>query len=431
MNENQQTEMLFPTAFNEAVEAFHLLKQQHQQTKIGIFVLHLGGLTRIHSTYGFSVVRQAFQKVNKRLTAYTTGLGHYFSIQETKYYLYYAEQDGLTLQQFAEGVINLFAEPLRFAAYEFYLQAKVGLSVLPDDGSDLETLLKNAEAASYYLKNEKIKRVGVFTPETNALLFKKVFYENNLIDAVKNKEFLLYYQPKICAHTGRIISLEGLVRWDHPLMGLVPPGEFVSLAEENGLIHLLGEIVLEKGVRFLSLLQSKNLDISITINVSAEQLLSGNLLPYIQNLLAANPIPTHRLGLEITENINLYDLEYVIEQLHTLRDMGIKVYLDDFGTGYSSLQYLQQLPLDVLKIDRAFVMNLEEREVDQLIIRSIVGISKKLDLEIVAEGVENPRQLEILRSLGCSQLQGYLFSKPLPEDDILSFIETYSPVYFS
>jgi EAL domain-containing protein (putative c-di-GMP-specific phosphodiesterase class I) len=246
--------------------------------------------------------------------------------------------------------------------------------------------------------------------------------ETELRHAIANRELELHYQPKLCLRSGRFDGVEALVRWRHPQLGLVSPADFIPIAEETGLIVELGDWVLENACSQAIDWKARGLEFGVAVNVSAKQLHAGDLVQRIVDLAACHNVRPTCLQIELTESVLMGDPERAIGQLQRLRALGVTIAVDDFGTGYSSLAYLRRLPIDVLKIDRSFVMDADRDEEDAQVVRTIIALGQSLKLTVVAEGVETEAQAELLRHAGCDLAQGYLYARPMPPEQIEAWL---------
>lgn len=322
----------------------------------------------------------------------------------------------------AQKILNLFVRPLNVEGHEVFVTASIGISVSPTDGADGETLLRNADTALYRAKGQGRNTFQFFLPEMNAEVSKRLTLETALRHALERDEFLLHYQPLIDIATGRPIGVEGLVRWQHPEWGLVPPLQFIPLAEETGLIIPIGEWVLRSACRQGRRWHEAGYrDFRVAVNLSARQFHIPTLLEDIRRALADTGFDPRCLELELTESI-LQNADKTLETLKALAAMGVEISIDDFGTGYSSLSYLRRFPIHKLKIDRAFVRDIARHGDDRAIVEAIVTLAKTLRYKVIAEGVERPEQLDYLRGLGCDEFQGYLFSPPVPAERIAGLL---------
>jgi diguanylate cyclase (GGDEF)-like protein len=311
-------------------------------------------------------------------------------------------------------IIPLFKQPFTVGGTDLRLSVRSGIALFPNDGDDADALLINAKTAF-----KKALAAGepylFYTAQMNVRVAGKLFLENKLAKALEEEQFVLHYQPKVDLMTGTISGLEALIRWNDPEIGIVPPLEFIPLLEETGLILKVGEWVIRQALadywRWLAAgLQPPR----IAVNVSPIQLRHKDFVSVVQQAIGAAQMDAHGLDLEITESLLMEDVEQNILKLAELRRMNVAIAIDDFGTGYSSLAYVAKLPVDVLKIDRAFIINMENSAESRAIVSVIISLAHSLDLKVVAEGVETEAQAKLLRSLCCEQMQGYLFSRPVP-----------------
>jgi diguanylate cyclase (GGDEF)-like protein/PAS domain S-box-containing protein len=299
----------------------------------------------------------------------------------------------------------------------------IGISVFPEDGQDEEALMKNADVAMYHAKGQGRNNYQFFTAKMNAAAQERLVLERDLRMAMDNNQFELYYQPKVEAIGGMISSVEALLRWHHPVRGFVPPDYFIPVAEECSLIDELGYWVLGEACRQISLWRVQGLPLRMAVNLSPKQLHNHSFITRLVEIMAEHHVVAGELELEITETAAMADAEYAIEQMHSIRAIGVELAIDDFGTGYSSLSYLKLFPIQTLKLDRAFVRDIEYDENDATICVATIALAHNLGLKVVAEGVETMAQKMFLMSHDCDTLQGYLFSRPLPAAEITSFLQ--------
>lgn len=318
----------------------------------------------------------------------------------------------------AQKLLDTLALPIVIEEQQQSVSVSIGISMFPDDGTTLRELMSNADSAMYHAKKMGRANHQFFAPEMNAAAGERLRLEQALRRALENKEFELHYQPKINIVSGAVVAMEALVRWRSPERGLVPPNEFISVAEEIGLIIPLGAWVLREACLQNRAWQLAGLPhLRVAVNLSAYQFRQKDLPEFVAGVLVETGMDGACLELEVTESVVMHnpaEAACVLEQLHA---QGIHISVDDFGTGYSSLGYLKQFRLDTLKIDRSFVRDLSSDADDAAIVRSVIALAHSLRLEVIAEGVETKEQLEYLRELGCDQYQGYLRSRPLPADE--------------
>lgn len=324
----------------------------------------------------------------------------------------------------AQGVLEAVRPPVRVDGHQLRVTASIGISLFPHDGSDGEALIKNADIALYRAKDQGRNGYQIYTPAMNARALEKLMFENRLRRALERHELLLHYQPQVDVRTGRIAGVETLVRWRKDAGDLVMPKDFISLAEDAGLIGPLGEWVLETACAQAAEWHAKGHEpLRLAVNLSVHQLQRQGFLDTITRVIDRTGIDPTSLELEVTESVVMQDPERGIESLAEVRAMGVQIALDDFGTGHSSLAYLQRLPVTTLKIDRTFVRDVGRSGDDGAIVRAIIAMGHSLGMKVVAEGVERERQVAFLSVHGCDECQGYYFSRPLPADGLLALLE--------
>jgi diguanylate cyclase (GGDEF)-like protein/PAS domain S-box-containing protein len=327
------------------------------------------------------------------------------------------------LSNLAEDILNGLSQPLKIGEHEVFVTGSIGISMFPNDGTDAITLLKNADMAMYRAKVAGKNNFQFFAAEMNSQTFERLLMENGLRMALERNELELHYQPLINAFDHSLEAVEVLVRWRHPQLGLVPPGRFIPLAEETGLIRPLGAWVLAAACRQVAAWDESGLAVPrIAVNLSARQFEHASLIKLVSDSLSHANLSPNRLELEITESMLMQNPLEAVEILHELKALGVHLSVDDFGTGYSSLSYLKRFPIDTLKIDRSFVDGLPADNDSAAITEAILAMARKLGFSVVAEGVENVEQSDFLRLKGCTRLQGYYFCKPLPEAEFERFV---------
>ncbi|MBL0699750.1 MAG: EAL domain-containing protein [Desulfosarcina sp.] len=403
-------------------------------TYLALIYLDLDQFKRINDTLGHSAGDELLKKVAKTLyksirSSDIVGIAHNkepdgasisrlggdeFSILIT----------GLTDVQnsakVADRVIKNLSRPILIEGHEFTVSCSMGIALYPMDGKDVETLLKNADAAMYNAKERGRNNYQFYTTEMNSHILAKVSMEAKLKNALKKNEFLVYYQPQVEAATGRFIGLEALIRWQHPEMGLVQPNDFIPLSEETGLIIPIGEFVLKTACEQARTFIDSGLPrLRMAVNISGKQFKEKNLVDTLLRILCETDLDPQYLEVELTESSLINDVDKTINMLKKIKETGVKVAIDDFGTGYSSMNYLKQFPLDTLKIDYTFVKDIETNPDDVAITKAIISMAKSLGLSTIAEGVETEKQYEILCDMGCDEIQGFLISRPVPAEDIV------------
>ena len=305
--------------------------------------------------------------------------------------------------------------PFAVDGRELFVTASAGISLYPDDGSDAETLVKNADTAMYRAKEQGRDNYQLYTPAMNATALERLALESSLRKALAQDELVLYYQP-IFDRTGRAHGVEALLRWRHPELGLILPSEFIPLAEITGVILPMGPWVLRGACAQAWIWQERHPGLSVAVNLSARQFQEPGLVGHVTDALADTGLEPRLLKLEITESNAMQNAQTSIQTLRELKALGVQISIDDFGTGYSSLSYLRRFPIDTLKIDRSLIRDIGSDPDDAAIAGAVIALAHTLKLEVVAEGVETRGQLEFLVASGCDRMQGYLFSPPVPAE---------------
>src|SRR5882724_5164888 len=326
-------------------------------------------------------------------------------------------------EHIARRAVAALRVPIRLGGVDIHTSSSIGIAVYPADGKNVETLIANADAAMYCAKQRGRNNIQCYAAGMNSVTQDKVKLESDLHEALALRQFELHYQPKVDTATGGIHGVEALVRWRHPQRGVVPPGEFIPLAEACGLIDSIGAWVVREACRQARAWQLEGLPpLRVAVNLSAFQFRHGNLLQMIREALQAADLEPRFLEVEITESALMSDPEESVTILEALSRMGVVVSVDDFGTGYSSMSYLRRFPIDKLKIDRGFIAELMSRADDASIVTAIVSLAHSLRLKVVAEGVETTEQLDLLKSLGCDQYQGFCFSPAVPPVEFAALV---------
>lgn len=324
----------------------------------------------------------------------------------------------------AARIIKTVEEPLNVHGNHLVLTATIGISLFPLNGDCIDEILANADAALNFAKTQGRNSFQFFTAEINDIARTRMGLENDLRVALKEGQLELFYQPKVDLQTSTVSGMEALVRWRHPERGLIPPFEFIPLAEETGLIVPLGEWVLNEACRQnAAWLAEGHKDMTVSVNVSARQFAEGTLVKTVTETLRKTGLEPQFLELEITEGILMHDTRMTVRYLRQLQELGVKISLDDFGTGYSSLSYIRNFPIDTLKIDRSFLLNINQDEASLAIVGAIITLAQALGMKIVAEGVEDEATLQLLSCRGCHEIQGYYFSPPIPALEFIDWVK--------
>ena len=318
-----------------------------------------------------------------------------------------------------EGLLKKLRTPWVLEKQEFFISFSMGVALYPDHGKSLSTLLKNADTAMFTVKKNMKDNYCFYTDEMQEKTLAYISMVNQLRRAIIDEEFTLFYQPQIDLNTSKIIGVEALIRWIHPKRGIISPMEFIPLAEETGYIHQIGRWVIKTAFKQKKQWEQKGYNpIKMSINLSGKRVTSDSVVKEIKEILESLNMDTSDIQIEITETAVMEDLEAAVEVLKQLRNMGIKIALDDFGTGYSSLTYLKNLPIDIVKMDREFIKSIIDENEDDIIVKSVIRLTHSLNLKVVAEGIETEKQLAFLKKCNCDIGQGYLFSKPVPQEEI-------------
>ncbi|MBD8520468.1 putative bifunctional diguanylate cyclase/phosphodiesterase [Lysinibacillus fusiformis] len=325
--------------------------------------------------------------------------------------------------QFAEQIISSIEKPMMINGQEVFISTSIGVSVYPVDGKNTEELINCADRAMTYSKKNGLNGYSFYFDELQTDAQRVLLLDSELRRAIDNREFELHFQPKIYMDNEQIQGLEALVRWNNERLGFVSPGEFIPYAEETGLIIPLSEVILEKACEAVIQMQQYGWKIPVAINISSIHFKQQNFLDSIQAILERYNMPANNFEIEVTERTVMNSANETVSKLVRLKQLGFKISIDDFGTGYSSLSYLVRFPLDCLKIDRSFIQHIGSLDEKQAVVDAIIQMSHRLKMKVVAEGVEQAQQVDILRKMNCDIIQGYYYSKPLPLNDLMEFME--------
>jgi diguanylate cyclase (GGDEF)-like protein len=398
------------TLFHEQLEQGLRLAKPGEQ--LAVLCLDLDHFKDINDSLGHPIGDALLEEVGRRLAACVGENdtvarlgGDEFAVVQ----LGRSEEQAATV--LAGRLVEVISAPYEIADHQIVIGVSIGISLSPQDGSNPDELLKNADLALYRAKADGRGTYRFFETGMDARAQARRLLEMDLRAALRRNEFEVYYQPIRDLASDRVVAFEALIRWNHPERGLISPAAFIPLAEETGLVLQLGEFVLRTACTDAATWPD---DIGVAVNLSPVQFKSPNLVVSVTEALAASGLAPQRLELEITESVLLQNSDATLATLHELRAHGVRISLDDFGTGYSSLSYLRSFPFDKIKIDRSFVSELPTRQDSMAIIRAVTGLGRSLGIVTTAEGVENDAQLELLRREGCTQVQGYLFSTPRP-----------------
>jgi diguanylate cyclase (GGDEF)-like protein len=396
-------------------EKLHLGKSDEH--KKAVFVLDIERFKQINDAFGREAGDQVLKQIAERLVQLGGGDASRFArIGPDRFAIVAGDMDSVEqVGRYTEQRLNeTFHKAFQVRDHELRISAKVGIALFPEDGEDADALLRNAEAAL-----KKAKRTGerylFFTQAMTARVAERLSLENKLRQALDNEEFVLHYQPKVSLESGKLTGAEALIRWNDPRTGLVAPAQFIPILEETGLIHDVGRWALRKALEDYLRWRAADLPVvRIAVNVSPLQLRHRDFIAEIGRAIGIEPFAGEGLEIEITESLVMEDVKRSVATLQALRDMAVTTAIDDFGTGFSSLSYLAKLPVDTLKIDRSFVVDMAAGPQGVSLVSTIIALAHSLKLKVVAEGVETEEQSRLLRLLNCDEMQGYLFSKPIP-----------------
>jgi polar amino acid transport system substrate-binding protein len=400
-----------------------LVSARHNQQILAVVFFSFDQFKKIYNTLGNLPGLQLLQEVAERLKIHIP--------RDTTVARFEADEFALLLTQIenVEDIIEFISNinlalksPIVVESREVFITASIGISVFPNDGMDTQTLLNNASVALSRVKEQGGNNYEFYATGMNAKAIERLEMENKLRRAVEHQEFEVYYQPKVNINTKKIVGMEALIRWQHPEFGIILPSDFISLAEETGIIIPIGEWILRAACIQNKIWIDAGFNLEVSVNLSARQFQQPNLLQVITEILEETDFPPELLNLEVTESSIMKNADSAISMLTEIKKKGIKISIDDFGTGYSSLGYLKSLPIDTLKIDKSFVNDVTTNQDDAALVMAIITLAHNLRLKVIAEGVETEEQFRFLHLLRCDECQGYLFSKPVPSDDFKNLL---------
>ncbi|GGH88392.1 diguanylate cyclase (GGDEF)-like protein/PAS domain S-box-containing protein [Pullulanibacillus pueri] len=411
--------MLFEKSLNALTAR---AEQKHE--KLAVIFLDIDRFKTVNDAVGHSIGDQILKLVVDRIQSQlhpsqfmARFSGDKFSIVVT------GVKTRASLERFIHNIQSSFAEPLVYHNHEYFLSVSMGVSLYPEHGRTIDTLMKHADTALYSAQIQGDNSYLYYSEEMNHSLIDRFELEGYLRKALSKNEFILYYQPQVGMESGQVIGCEALIRWNHPKFGILSPAHFIPLAEEIGLIEEMGLWVLRTVCKQINQWIDKEIQyFPIAINVSAKQFLKSDFVEKIRDIIEAEAIDPHFIHLEITESATLRDIQYSIKLMNELKKLGVRVSLDDFGTGYSALSYLKDFAIDILKIDRSFIKDIKSRNQESAIVQAIIAMGQGLSMKTIAEGVETEEQLQLLKSFGCHAVQGYFYSRPLPEKEFETYI---------
>ncbi|BBN58303.1 GGDEF domain-containing protein [Pseudomonas chlororaphis subsp. aurantiaca] len=405
------------------------LREAHQRMRQGgrslaLVHINLDRFKLLNDSLGHDVADQLLQKMARRLVNALPEADTITRLSGDEFAVLFDAYGSLSsLTRVATRLSAKLRLPITVEGHELVVSASMGISMLPDSAREIPALISQANIAMQHAKHLGGNNFQFYTASLQASTLERLQLENQLRKAVEERQLKVFYQPKLCLATGRLNAAEALVRWDHPDLGRVPPGDFIGLAEEIGLIGPIGEFVLRQACWQACEWQRQGLPaIRVSVNLSVHQLRQGKLVSLVRSVLEETGLAPHFLELELTESHLLDSVEHIVSTFQQLRDLGVKLAIDDFGTGYSSLSYLKRIPVDYVKIDQAFIRGLSEGGADAAITRAIIAMAHGLSLKVVAEGVEHPGQLAFLKEQKCDEVQGYLISRPVEAEGLAALL---------
>lgn len=402
------------------------LIQHGENTSFALLFVDLDRFKLINDTLGHSKGDLLLKQIADRIQSFMKTSLQSYRYGGDEFIILYPNAIKADIQHYAEGLINVMSEPYKIDGIDIVNTPTIGVSLYPEDGNTVEYLVKRADQAMCYAKNTERGTVQFYQENLPVQMKGILEIESGLRRAVDQNEFVLHYQPQINTKSGSIYGLEALIRWNSPKRGLIAPPVFIPIAEETGLIIPIGEWVIKEVAQMIQKLKKRGIILPISINLSIRQFYQRNLVERIQTILSDHDVDPKMITLEITESMAT-DAATALVILKDLKTLGVKIAIDDFGTGYSSLNYLKQFPIDYLKIDQSFIADILDDQDDRDITDSIILLGHRLNIDLVAEGVETKAHVELLKIMHCDILQGYYFSKPLPEDALIDFLNSYLP----
>ncbi len=393
-------------------------QSRRHDKKMAIFFLDLDRFKDINDTLGHDAGDELLKEVAERLKATVRACDTIARIGGDEFNIILADIDHVeVIADIAQKIVECFRKTFTIDGHEFHMSTSIGISIYPDDSEEISALLRYADIAMYHAKKVARNTYQFYDPEINVRTIERMQMNNLLLHSVKRGELTVHYQPRVDIKTKDIVGAEALVRWNHPVMGLLDAAQFIPLAEETGFVASIDEWVLRNVCEQVKLWQDAGLSASVTVNLSARQLQSPHLVAKVSQIFDETGVPPECLHLEITESVAMHNIERTAERLKELSEMGVQIYIDDFGTGYSSLNYLKRLPIECLKIDKSFIRDIAGDSDDRTIISAVTAMAHKMRLRVIAEGVETQEQFSFLRFAGCDEVQGFLFSRPLPAEN--------------
>ena len=407
----------------DRIDAAISFAKRHEK-KLAVLAVNIDRLKSVNDTFGLPVGDLLIKNFADRLGRHIRDEDSIARLSGDEFLILLQEiEHPEDASQTAQRILEEMQEAFLIASHQVVVTCTIGISIYPEHGIDPDVLITNANAAMYFAKAGERGSFRFFTTDMNVMSAERLLMENELRQALKNDELIVHYQPQLDLSTNTLVGFEALVRWNHPDRGMVPPDQFISVAEDAGLIVQIGEQVMRKACFQARLWQKQGFKIvPVAVNVSSVQFRQHGFLASVEAALRDSDLDLAYVELELTESLLLSNADMVLEVLEKLKKMGVKLLIDDFGTGYSSLSYLKRLPVYKLKIDQSFVRGLPNNQDDAAIVKAIIGIAGSLHMKVIAEGVETKEQLAFLSALGCDEVQGYFYGRPLPADSAMEFL---------
>ena len=401
-----------------------ILLAKKKKSILAFMFLDLDRFKMTNDTLGHTMGDKLLQAISNRLLIATDDFDTVARLGGDEFVILLSEIDSYQqAEALAQEILHSIEKPIQIDQHSLKITASLGISYYPRDGSDYESLMKSADLSMYHAKDSGRNTYRVYEPEMNRRVINHMQLDSALRDAIKNKELFLVYQPLIDLKQSKVVGFEALMRWHSSVLGLVSPVDFIPMAEENGLILEMGEWAMNEACRQMKTWQKQGLkNLSIAVNISGRQFRQTNLPDMISRALTSSGLQAKYLELELTESLLIEDIDHVVETMYALKDMGTKLVIDDFGTGYSSLSYLKQFPVDKLKIDRSFISEMASNPNDAAIAKAIINLGHSLNIQVLAEGIENEFQRDFVVSHGCDFAQGYFYKAPDLPDKIYEFL---------
>ena len=400
---------------NAIHQQISLALEQAGDDETGVVYLDLDNFKKVNDAYGHMFGDQLLQAVSLAILS-CLGKDQTLARLGGDEFVVLAEHTSqAALEAMASRILDRLRQPFRIGLIEVYSGCSIGVSLAPAHGEDRESLIRNADTAMYHAKENGRGRFCVFASEMNQRVFEYLWLDTNLRKALEQDQLIVFYQPKV-DRDGAVRSAEALVRWRSPERGLVPPGDFISYAEESGLIVPLGRWVMLNVLRQIVQWRSEGIDLRVAVNVSARQLIDQSIYSDLKQALAESDLATSPIDIELTESCLIENEAQALALMKQFQELGAQVHLDDFGTGYSSLSQLARVPINAIKLDQSFIRNVNQQPVSQSLVRAIVAVAKALDLQVIAEGIETRAEEEFIINSGVDGRQGYYYAKPMPAE---------------